>query len=167
MAHEEFATEYATKTDDDLLRLQLQSKDLTPEASAALTLELSKRAMDGKDQLRAFRDRGEPRKHQAKTTSPSIFIGRYGIGHWYLGKADRTRDPATRTERFKTTVFVLLFWFPLFPTGTYLVERQGSSFLSGQIRILQKLPLNWGQVLKVWALAAAGLLAVLCMLSRM
>ena len=32
-------------------------------------------------------------------------------------------------ERFKTTVFVVLFWLPLIPSGTYLVERK-REFLS-------------------------------------
>jgi hypothetical protein len=63
-------------------------------------------------------------------------------------------------ERFKTTVFVVLFWLPLIPTGTFLVERK-RRFLSSQITVLERLPLDWEQVLKVWVVASAILLVVI------
>ncbi|HYL11624.1 MAG TPA: hypothetical protein VEV41_01220 [Terriglobales bacterium] len=63
-------------------------------------------------------------------------------------------------ERFKTTVFVVLFWLPLIPTGTFLVERK-RSFLSNQLTVLKRLPLDWEQVLKVWVVTACTLLAVI------
>ena len=63
-------------------------------------------------------------------------------------------------ERFATTVFVVLFHFPLIPAGTYLAERK-REFFSNQTTFLEKLPLDWEQVLKVWVVAAGSLLALI------
>lgn len=82
----------------------------------------------------------------------------YGIGRKRFGKADRIFNPETGRERFKTTVFIVLLWFPLIPTGTFLVERK-RRFLSSPITFVERLPLDWEQVLKVWIVVAAMLLA--------
>jgi len=63
-------------------------------------------------------------------------------------------------ERFKSTVFVVLFWLPLIPSGTFLVERK-RAFLSNRMTILKRLPLDWEQVLRVWVVAAGALLALI------
>ncbi len=63
-------------------------------------------------------------------------------------------------ERFKTTVFVVFLWLPLIPTGTFLVERK-REFLSNQMTVLERIPLDWEQVLKIWVVASATLLAVI------
>jgi len=69
-------------------------------------------------------------------------------------------DPTTRLERFKTTVFVVLIWFPLIPTGTFLVEKKRSLF-SNQVTILKRVPLDWEQVLKVWVVATGTLFLII------
>ena len=63
-------------------------------------------------------------------------------------------------ERFKTTVFVVLIWFPLIPTGTFLIERKRSLFFK-KVTILKRLPLDWEQVLQVWVVATGILLAII------
>lgn len=63
-------------------------------------------------------------------------------------------------ERFKTTVFLVLFWLPFVPTGTFLVERKRES-LSDQMTVLERVPLDWEQVLKVWVVASATFLAAI------
>jgi hypothetical protein len=63
-------------------------------------------------------------------------------------------------ERFRTTVFVVLFWPPLIPIGTYLVERK-REFLSNQMTVLERLPLDWEQVLKGWIVTAGSILALI------
>jgi hypothetical protein len=64
----------------------------------------------------------------------------------------------------------MLFWLPLIPSGSYIVERK-REFLSNQMTVLEKLPLDWEQVLKVWIAAATSLLALIwifkLLLSRM
>ena len=73
-----------------------------------------------------------------------------------FGKGNRSYDPETGLERFKTTVFVVLFWFPLIPRGTYLVERKRTP--PDGVFGLERLPLDWEQVLKVWVVAAGSIL---------
>jgi len=166
MEYAEYVRSYAAKSNDELLRLQLESKDLALEASAALTTELAKRGISGADQLNAFRERENRRKVRESKNPGNLFIAsRLGVGRWYLGKTGRVADPSTGIERFSTTVFLLVLWFPLVPTGSYLVEKR-RGFLRGKITVLKKLPLNWGQVLRVWAVAACGLLAVIWLLKR-
>jgi hypothetical protein len=100
-------------------------------------------------------------------TKPSqLFMAyRFGIGHWYFGKGDREYDPATGMERFRTTVFVLILFFPLLPTGTYVIQKR-HGFFSRKVTILKKLPIDWGQVTKVWLVALVALFAVIWLLKR-
>jgi len=59
-----------------------------------------------------------------------------------------------------------VFWLPLIPTGTYLVERK-RKFPSNEMTILKKLPLDWEQVLEVWVVAATILLALILVIKRL
>jgi hypothetical protein len=72
----------------------------------------------------------------------------------------RGLNQRTLMETFTTTIFVVLFWLPLIPTGTYRVQRK-KQLSSSDIVILEKLSLDWTQALGVWALAAVSLLALI------
>ena len=158
---QDFAEEYQGKTDDELLRLALDPSQLTPEANSVLNDELARRRINSTERLGSFRDEEEQRKEELSKDTGSLFVFHmYGIGRKRFGKAERVYDPETHRERFKTTVFVVLFWLPLIPTGTFLVERE-RSFLSNQLTVLKKLPLDWEQVLKVWVVTAGTILVVI------
>ncbi len=158
---QELAQEYPGKTDDELLRLALDPEQLTPEANSLLNEELSRRRINRKERLDAVRVEEDQRKEDQRQETGKLFvIHPYGIGRKRFGKADRVYNPATGMERFKTTVFVVLFWFPLIPTGTFLIERE-RAFLANQMTILERLPLDWKQVLKVWVVASGTLLALI------
>ena len=167
MQYEELIESYAGKSNKELLRLRLDSENLTPDAFSALTSELAKRGISGTDRVNAFRDQEAKRKEELSRNPGNLFLMfRLGVGHWHFGKADRMYDLATGIERFRTTVFVVLLFFPAIPTGSYLVEKR-RGFLSGKVTILKKLPLDWEQVLKVWIVAALGLFALILVLKRM
>ena len=167
MQYQEFVESYAGKSDEELLRLQLAPDQLTVEASAALRSELAKRRIGGEDRIHAFRDQEEKRKEELSRNPGSMFLAfRFGVGRWHFGKADRIYDAATDTERFRTTVFIVLLFFPAIPTGSYLVEKR-RGFLSGKLKILKKLPLDWEQVLMVWIVAALAVLGIILVLKRM
>jgi hypothetical protein len=167
MQYEEFVESYAGKSDDELLRLQLAPNELTGEASAALTSELEKRGIGGQDRISAFRDLEEKRKEELSRNPGNLFFTlRLGVGRWHFGKADRIYDSANDIERFRTTVFIVLLFFPAIPTGSYLVEKR-RGFLSGKLKILKKLTLDWEQVLKVWIVAALALLGLILIVKRM
>jgi len=156
-----FAEEYQSKTEDELLRLALGREQLIPEANAALNDELARRRINNPQRLKAFAEQDEERKKEQSRDPGNLFvIYHYGIGRKRFGKAGRIYNPETGRERFKTTVFVVLLWLPLIPTGTFLVEKN-RAFLSHQVTVLEKLSLDWEQVLKVWVVAFAILLAVI------
>lgn len=161
MEIQDLADEYQSKTDEELLRLALDAADLTPEANVLLNNELSRRGINSTERLTAFREEEEQRKSEERKETGSLFVlYPYGIGRDRFGKADRVYDRTTRLERFKTTVFVVLIWFPLIPTGTFLVEKKRSLF-SNHVTILRRLPLDWEQVLQVWVVATGILLSVI------
>lgn len=157
----DFAEEYRSKTDEELLRLALDPAQLIPEANAALNGELSRRQINNTERLRAFRGEEEQRKEEQNRNPGKLFVVHpYGIGRKRFGKAERIYNPETGMERFKTTVFVVFLWLPLIPTGTFLMERK-REFLSNQMTVLERIPLDWEQVLKVWVVASATLLAAI------
>lgn len=152
--------EYLSKTDEELLRLAVHADQLTPEADVVLKNELAKRRINDKDRLEAFRKQEEQNRIEAHKDPGKLFlIHSYGIGRKRFGKAECSYDPETNMERFKTTVFVVVFWLPLLPTGTYLVERR-REFLSNEMTVLDKVSLDWEQILKVWDVAAGIILAL-------
>jgi len=158
---QDLAEEYQAKTDEELLRLALDAADLTPEANVVLSTELSRRGIKTEDRLVSFRAEEQYRKEQASKHTGSLFIIHpFGIGHLRFGKADRVYDPATGLERFKTTLFIVLFWFPLIPTGTFFIEKKRSLF-SRKLTILRRLPLDWRQVRRVWAVAIGIVLSII------
>jgi hypothetical protein len=135
---QELAQEYESKSDEELLRLAVQVEELTPEAATALNGELAKRQISAEN-LKTFRQQEQERKAQLEKNPGSLFfLHPSGIGRKRFGRAECAYDAETRIERFKTTVFIVLFWIPLIPTGTYRVERK-REFLSGEFTILEKL----------------------------
>jgi hypothetical protein len=161
MEMQALAEEYESKTDEELLRLSLDSEQLTYEANVVLKAELGKRRINSAEQLENFRRREEQNKaEQSRNTGTLFFLFPYGIGRKRFGKADYIFDHETGIERFKTTVFIVLFWIPLIPTRTYIVERK-RKFLWSQTLVLEQLPLDWEQVLKVWLVAATGALLLI------
>jgi hypothetical protein len=166
MRYEEFISSYSDKTNDELLRLELDAQQLTPEASIALKNELAKRGLGSLERLEAFRVEENQRKKTLEKNPGNLFLTRYGIGRWYFGKADKSQSTDGQVERFRTTIFILVLYFPLIPTGTYVVQRK-RGFMRGKIGVVEKLPLDWKQVLTVWAVAFACLLAVILMLKHL
>ncbi len=137
MEIQELTEEYKGKTDEELLQLALDSTALTPEANVVLSSQLALRGISA-DRLAAFRKEDDLRKEEESKQTGTLFIFHpYGIGHLRFGKADRIYDPITCLERFQTTVFIVLLWFPLIPTGTFLVEKKRSIF-SRRMTVLKK-----------------------------
>jgi len=160
MGIQELTAEYGNKSDEELLRLALNTEVLTPEAQFALSGELTKRGLDSPECLDGARHEEAARKAEiGRDPGKQFLLPMWGIGRMRFGKADRIYEASTGLERFKTTVFIVLLWFPLIPTGTYLIERDRN--LPDDLRPLEKLPLDWEQVLKVWIVAASFVLAII------
>ena len=158
---DDLAQQYNAMSDEELLRLALDPEQLTPDASAVLKDVLTRRRINSTERLQAFRNAEEERKGEQRRETGALFLLHpYGIGRKRFGKAGRSYDSHTQIERFKTTVFILFLWLPLIPTGTFLVERN-RSFLSNEMRVLERLPLDWEQIMTVWLVAAGSLLALI------
>jgi hypothetical protein len=158
---QDLARQYHSKTDEELLRLALDPEQLTPEGNTVLNAELAQRGINNAERRSAFRVEEEQRIEELSRNPGKLFvIYPYGIGRKRFGKAERIYNPETGMERFKTTVFIVLFWFPLIPRATFLVERE-RGFLPNEMTVLEKLALDWEQVLKVWVVASATLLCVI------
>ena len=154
------AEEYRNKTDKELLRLALIPEQLTAAANGALTDELARRRINSAAHLDVVRrEEQECKAESDKSLGTLGFFPLFGIGRMRFGKSDRVYDPETGVERFRTTVFIVLFCFPLIPTGTYLVER--NRLLPNELTGLERVPLNWEQILKVWVVAAGSILALI------
>lgn len=158
------AQQYRSMSDDELLRLALAAEQLTPDAATVLKDELARRHISNAERLEAFRvEEQQAEEEEQKKAGKQLLLHPYGIGRQRFGKAGSIYDAETQTERFTTTAFVLFFWIPVIPTGTFLVERKGR-FFRRKTTILKKLPLDWEQVLKVWLAAAVSLLALIWVL---
>jgi hypothetical protein len=155
----EFQSVYETKGDDELLRLAVHLDELTPEAREALSVELARRKLSTSDVEELISEDVSHAKEEAKKIG-TLFVAYNGIGRQRYGKANRTFDTQTKLEQFTTTVFFVLFWIPLVPVGTYRVQKT-KGWASDDLRVLERLPLNWEQVLTIWVVTAAIMLASL------
>ncbi len=163
---QELTAEYGSKTDEELLRLALLTDYLTKEAQFALSAELTRRGLDTAGRLRTAREDEEARQAKIqRDPGNQFFVPFWGFGRMRFGKAQTIKDGSSGLERFKTTVFIVLFWLPLIPTGTYLAERDPD--LADGVRWLERLPLDWEQVLRIWVAAAGLLLAFLWVMKLM
>lgn len=157
----DFAREYDSRSDEELLRLAIARAQLTPEADVALAAELSRRGLAGDEPLKQFeKEEQERARDQARDTGKLFFLGFNGIGRCRFLKWDYAFDPASGYEAFTTTVFIVLFWLPLIPTGTFRVRRK-KSLPAGGIEVLDRLPLNWTQVSAVWAAMTTTILTLI------
>lgn len=151
-----FARHYAEITDEELLRLALVPDQLTDDANLALNAELSARGLGKPEHLARFHTQEEERKREvARQTGQFFLIAPYGIGRMRFGRAARRFDSESGLEEFTTTVFTVLLWMPLIPTGTYRVLGK-RGFRPRKIHVMEKLPLDWAQVGRVWAAALVG-----------
>jgi hypothetical protein len=156
----ELAEEYQGKSDGELLQLALKPEQLTTEANEALRSELARRRIDSPDCLdNARRAEQERNAENDRDIGPLGFFPYGGFGRMRFGKSGRVYDADSGSERFTTTVFILIFFFPLIPTGSYLVQRDRE--WPNKLAVLEKLPLDWEQVLSVWVVAAGSVAAFL------
>jgi hypothetical protein len=147
----DFFAEYATKTDDELLRLALHLESLTPEAKSALTSTLRNRHLDSPARLAQFREEERQRLHHRKVSiGDLVLIVPLGMGRRMYGKANQVGD------EYDATLFLVFFWLPLIPMGTYRIQEISPKSLS----VIDRKPLDWRQVAFAWLKAAAVIVAI-------
>ena len=152
---------YQQMSDGALMRIAMDRDELTPEALAALEAQLAKRGLTAED-VRGFAlsyriavDKDIKEHRTGRLTLP--WTGSY-VG--YYGKRDLVK--MHNREQFQTTLWFCLFWIPLIPLGTYIVHRTTTTWLGlfDNVRALRKIPMDWEQVFKTWAVSALVLAAL-------
>lgn len=156
----DFAAEYKTKADEELLSIHYDAAELTDDARVALSAELKARGLDRPDTVAGFRKQELQRREDESLARPTIFDRRKVIGSRF-GKSNYEYDSETGTETFTTTLFFVLSGLPLIPIGTYRVEKKKG--FRYDYRILERVPLDWQQVLSWWSVTAIGLLLTILM----
>lgn len=156
--------EYQHLTNEELLHLAEQRRELTEEAVLSLDAELSKRKISAAD-IQSYRA-----EFAAAKEADSLQIGTLGVVHTFgagrklFGKSNRIVDSLTGFETYDTTLWFLLFWFPIFPVATYTIRREiqpwWNIFSPDEFTVLQRHPRNWEQILLTW-IKAVGVLIVL------
>jgi hypothetical protein len=154
---------YEQISDGALMRIAMDRAELTPEAGAALEAQLSARGL-GAAQQREFAStyRAEVAAEEREQVSKGVrsFQSRRGIGTAFYGRRDLKE--MNNREQYQATRWFCIFWIPLIPLGTYIVHRTTTTWLGlfDDVRALRKVPLDWGQVFKTWAVAALVLAGI-------
>ena len=156
--------EYQRLTEDELLNIAEDRQHLTDEARSELDAELNRRklASSNVDSYRLQQETAN-KVDELKRAAPR-FIFWYGFGQKFLGKSDRQRDPSGLFEKYDSTLWFVVLWFPILPMGTYTVRRSltkwlGIVFASDEVA-LERLARNWEQILLTWIKAVALLFAL-------
>ncbi len=154
---------YRELSDDALLRIALDRHQLTLDAAAALDAEFSVRYLTMAD-AETIREGDRRFDRRLALTRARSSIGIRGIrsyffGHWHVQKR-------MGAESYTATKFFVLFGFPLIPLGTYRLLRWSRRrwwewILGRNFRVMEKLALDWNQVLWTWCKATALLYALI------
>jgi len=141
------APDYADGSDDELLNLALDSASLTLEARDALGAELKRRGLSSPEHLSRF----SQEQRSAELAELNHQVRRLGLSWRGLGRKLYGKSNVEifgTSEQYDATVFLVAYYIPFIPTGTYRLSReQGAK----DLRVLERRPLNWGQVFWIWA----------------
>jgi len=152
---------YEQMSDGTLLRIAMDRAELTPGALAALEAQLAKRGLNTNDVSSfANRYRAEVAADQPPSGISWRNWGSTPFGTAFHGKRD-LKEMQNR-EQYQATRWFTVFFIPLIPLGTYIVHRTTTSWLGlfDNVRTLRKVPLDWQQVFKTWAVAALVLAGI-------
>jgi hypothetical protein len=158
---------YEQMSDGALLRIAMERDELTPDARAALEAQLAKRGLKQHD-VAQFADTYRAEVAEDEKGSPSRAWG-FGTGfdRWpvwpstsgtigtvFYGRRDLKE--MNNRQQYQATRWFCVLWIPLIPLGTYIVHRTTTTWqgLFDDVRRIRKVPLDWEQVFKTWAVAA-------------
>jgi hypothetical protein len=167
--------QYEHLTDDEIVNLAGQRQFLTPEALPVLDTELRKRNITP-EALQSYQEENDRTRKAEELRIGSLGQSLHGVGRKLLGKAHVNDDALSGYEQYDTTLWFVLFEFPLVPIAHYTVKRKHREnwwewlWPGDDPVVLRKLPLDWGQILATWAKAIAvvvGLAVLIPLILRM
>src|SRR5258708_12319017 len=116
MQVQDYAAYYAERTEEELLRLFLDSDQLTDDANLALSAELNRQGLAKPERIASFRaEEAERTREVASNPGQFFFIHPYAIGRTRVATADHPFYPESGGKEFTTTLFATLLWVPLIP----------------------------------------------------
>ena len=160
--------DYQQLTNEEIMSLASQRGDLTDEARLALDCE--QRSRNITPQTISSYAAETVRMKQAEALNIGIPRTHRGIGRRFFGKNNYQLDSQFAFEEFDTTLWFVLFWFPLVPLGTYRVRRKRRrSWWRGilgedDLSVIHKLRRNWEQIFLTWIEAVLITFAILLIL---
>jgi len=95
MEIQDFTKEYQSKTDEELLRLELVSEELTTEANAALQGELASRQINQWNRSYGRLSRARAKRLTELARNPGRLFSVYSFGRSRFGKARYVHDSET------------------------------------------------------------------------
>lgn len=156
--------DYETLTEDEILHLAGEEEQLTDEARMALDAEMSRRRLSSA-QVQAYRaeSAAADQAERLRLAVPKTF-SHGSFGKTFLGKANGRRDPSGVFELYESTLWFVVFLFPVYPIASFTVrcdlERWlGMVFRSAPIAV-ERHPRNWEQILVTWVKAMLVLWAI-------
>jgi hypothetical protein len=142
--------DYRHLTDDELLHIAEQRDQLTDDAQFALNAELSSRKLSSGD-IDTYRT-GREDAEKADELRRARTSYHYNRG-WkkFLGKTNRRRDESGTFEEYESTLWFVVWLFPVFPIGTFTVRRNikrrfGLEWKGSEVA-LERHPRDWNQIL--------------------
>lgn len=149
-----FAAEYEHMSDDEVLRIAGDRKDLLDDARTALESELRRRGLTAANisEYKADVERAEIR--QEISDLPFLFRG--GIGKRLFGKREHVVSPGGKTEEFDTTLWIVIFWLPVIPLCTLRVRRRINKwtdvnpYVAYRFTALHQKSLDWHMIFITW-----------------
>jgi len=155
--------QYEYLTDSEIMNLTGQIQDLTPEAQSELQIEIKRRNITS-DILHSYQEESSKIKQEEML---KIRLRSYrGTGTKLYGETSRNFDALSGDETFETTLWFVIFWFPLFPIASYEIklryrENWWERILPNtEFTVLRKLPRNWYQIFFTWIKAIAIVFAL-------
>jgi hypothetical protein len=155
----ELAKYYETLNNSQLLNLKSEG-GFTEEAERVLADELRRRNLDA-GELKKYKAQGERIKLREEATekgSRGRGPGLLFFGRRYLNEEDRKANIQVRTKWFA------LGGMPIVPIASYRFQCSDARVWSsrdGKQRVIDRVPLNWTQVLLTWLKMAIVLVLVI------
>jgi hypothetical protein len=158
---ESYRETYKSFSDDELVRMYQRIEDLEDLAQIALREELNTR---GYDQTKLTESLGEL-KHLdtiAGLEIPSLVLIR-GIGRKFFGRKSISILEGEQMEEYDTTLWFVLFWFPVVPIASYRIRRRvrnwWQGFETGDVSAVARYPRDWNQITATWIKTALIIMA--------
>jgi hypothetical protein len=152
----EFIAAYTLMNDEELLNIAAARADLSESARWALDAEMARRGFTFQQ---AEENAAEVERAEGQRTVDSIgAFHLYGIGKRLWGQAHRVRDEKAATVEYDATLWITLFWFPVFPHCTLRVRK--SLHGGSKLEFVANRPRNWLQIGLTWLCALSVVLII-------